>query len=836
MTELTTATWNVHRLKASPRALADWHTIFHGHTDVIFLQELLVIARHTFQPIDLSSPTNAWQLACPAGLHHTAHRYYGNGFAGVLILNPSYSVIDVTIMERITSVVLNVSPGRNDQHLRFTSIYASVRHPDRALWAATHLSSITAKPEPHIIGGDWNDVPSPLDTNSHFASQNTVWADLGLALSSLTDVFRLLHPTAREFSHHQASHADALVSRRLDAIYASHHLPQTALTSRYVATNSSDHSIQFATFGIDGLSPSGSGRPMRFWLLTGILTSFPDFRVYMRSVLLQHISRFLALSRTKQTLTEFLQSVTAIRAHAQIASDNLSAHVRHLNRIFEDSHRKLNSMPHAMAADIRAFHAQALLVQRNASACGFLNHSSRLHLTPPPRLKLHRTAHSSALTTFDVISLFTQLFKPTEETPEVVAARQTLLGSHAVTLSANDSQHMARPFTQRELERELKAVKPGLAAGADGLSYDFWKISSAHTTQILTALLNNLASRPQTFPPNLPQFRGVLLHKGVKAVEDPTGYRPILIANAWTRIIDRPLAQRLQAVATLLFPHSQHGFLRNRSAWMCVMPVALSIAAFASGLTEHSAAVLISQDQQKAYDRINRAWLFQCLRHANVPRRIRQVFHTFYRHPTVRFAVGDNLAAPVPLERGIPQGMPSSCLIYNICYQPFLSLLQQRLQFHLGSTHLPSTTWADNTMVFLSEHDYDAYIDARNTYDLASDSALNESTEAYILTSRAESPPWAHSAAQSINHGRTSPEEFKYLGYSFHTGGLYSNLALGTQISKLQRILGQQLHWEVPTTVRIEWVNAHAMPLFWHAMALPPTDPSIYLLCLHRVV
>lgn len=816
MANLGILSWNLQGLTS--HSARDWVMLTNMcRLHLVCFQELTVQRRAAIPPtyanLDLAG-NQVWREYCPPRMYDALHRFYGTAFAGILLLDPTLTVRDTHIQDRVTSLLIAVTPTLL---IRVTSVYAPVIPSERRVWASqlqTLLQHQLAH-ENHLVLGDWNDVPAPIDSSTD-RSAFTVWDALESCLSGFSDIFRVLYPTRRAFSH-TAIVPNSTSFARLDAIYASAALCPFALYSRYLSTFSSDHNPQLL---VQRSSVAPPCRPLRFTQLSPQLISFPAFAQDARRTLTGILAPLLT---TGLTLSTFFDALFAIRS----AALQLSAYHWHsaylLNQTFEQQYSLLRHLPLQSASDFHRFLEQAAVVSDSATASGFTNHARRSYFFEPPPLRPQHTATHVPLAMADVVSFYTHLFTPAPSTPHTTQARQTLLTFHSPRLTTEERTALIRPFTEDEVTTALTHHGQGRAAGPDGLSYDFWRLSPL-TPALIAAAANLLMQRNSRFPLLQPRARGVLLYKGRGSPQDVTRYRPLTLLDAIIRLIDSLFAARLQHLSPTLFPIAQYGFISARSAWMCGIQLHMTMANVLSGLGDDDTIVIVNQDQRKAYDLVHRQWLFEVFRRIHLPPAIQSYFLALYHNLSIVYAVGDDLSPPIPQRRGIPQGLPSSCLVYNIAYQPFLSALHAH-----GITPL---TYADNTVVILRQHQLDDYLHLRQLYDLASDAQLNIDTRAHIVTRLPTPPAWALHATTTINpdadRNTATIQEISYLGFSFRLTPTIPNLALSTATQKMRTRLAPRFSWQAPMTTRIQWVNSHALPMLWHALTVGPISIQLF--------
>ena len=142
---------------------------------------------------------------------------------------------------------------------------------------------------------------------------------------------------------------------------------------------------------------------------------------------------------------------------------------------------------------------------------------------------------------------------------------------------------------------------------------------------------------------------------------------------------------------------------------------------------------ILNLDQQKAYDRVRREWLLDCLVAYGFGPRFITYIREIYRHPTVRQSAEGHFTQPIPLQCGILQGDPMSCLLYNFTLQPMLDYARHH---HLAGTALnwdsdhsmfvSSLAFADDVLLVVNnKRDLAKFMDALDLYEMASNAKVN---------------------------------------------------------------------------------------------------------------
>ncbi|CAL8468448.1 g7988 [Coccomyxa elongata] len=164
-----------------------------------------------------------------------------------------------------------------------------------------------------------------------------------------------------------------------------------------------------------------------------------------------------------------------------------------------------------------------------------------------------------------------------------------------------------------ELEAALRSLPRGKAPGMDGIPYEFYQRFWPALGQELTDVLHEafITEASPALPPLLLQGRITLLYNGKGADrESPASYRPITLLNTDYKLAARTLANRLGPVLNHVVDATQTGFLPKRWVGDNVLAHLEEI----SYLQEtQEPGVMVFLDFEKAFDRLDRAWIERCM-------------------------------------------------------------------------------------------------------------------------------------------------------------------------------------------------------------------------------
>jgi hypothetical protein len=113
---------------------------------------------------------------------------------------------------------------------------------------------------------------------------------------------------------------------------------------------------------------------------------------------------------------------------------------------------------------------------------------------------------------------------------------------------------------------------------------------------------------------------------------------------------------------------------------------------------------------QKAYDRIRHDYLWETLERFKIPNTFINTVKELYRHAHTRVAINGILSSPFKVTRGVRQGDPLSCALFNLAIEPLACRV--RKDGNIRGLEIPGieeiiiiSLYADDTNLFLNKED-----------------------------------------------------------------------------------------------------------------------------------
>ncbi|CEP18069.1 hypothetical protein [Parasitella parasitica] len=163
-------------------------------------------------------------------------------------------------------------------------------------------------------------------------------------------------------------------------------------------------------------------------------------------------------------------------------------------------------------------------------------------------------------------------------------------------------------------------------------------------------------------------------------------------------------------------------------------------------------------DQQKAYDRVNLEYLETVLLHYGFPTDLVRTLYVLFKYNCIRTNVNGVVSTREVSElRGLKQGDPISCILYNFALEPLLRSILDDPLFHgyhfydkhaaPGAAALPPIKllcYADDTLVFLQdEMDLHRMVLYLRLYSAASNAQINyHKVQAVFLPGKNQDEYW----------------------------------------------------------------------------------------------
>ena len=270
------------------------------------------------------------------------------------------------------------------------------------------------------------------------------------------------------------------------------------------------------------------------------------------------------------------------------------------------------------------------------------------------------------------------------------------------------------PFTMDEIPALFDSM-PNTAPGPDGIPYSFWKTlhrrilahNKEHPHSSLVPFWDSfldLANDVKLNGSSRCGFKNANISLFFKK-GDPTltaNYRPISSMNTDCKMYTNLINNRLSPWAVLKLHDDQKGFVPGR-----LITEHTRLASMVAHLAEatNSDGFIVSLDQAKAYDRVDQHWLLCVLSRMGLDSDLISLISDLTHKCRSRVHINGSYSPFFTLHRGVRQGDPLSCLLFNFSIEPLAMRLHHAVR-GFSVLDLPPVKvmfYADDVNLFLSK-------------------------------------------------------------------------------------------------------------------------------------
>ena len=211
-----------------------------------------------------------------------------------------------------------------------------------------------------------------------------------------------------------------------------------------------------------------------------------------------------------------------------------------------------------------------------------------------------------------------------------------------------------------EVKTALKKIKKGIARGPDDIPVEVWLILGDVGIGFLTKLINNLL-KGERMPDEWRKSVLIPIYKDKGDSKECGNYRGIKLMGhtmkLWERVVEARLRQEV------VIGDQQFGFMPWRSTTNAIFGLRMMMEKWREGQKELHCVFI---DLEKAYDRVPREELWECMRQAGVPECYVMSIQDMYEgaRTSVRSAAG--LTEDFEVRVGLHQGSALSPFLFAI--------------------------------------------------------------------------------------------------------------------------------------------------------------------------
>jgi exonuclease III len=715
---LSCLTLNVNGLQSQDKRTALFHYLLRSTSsdalryDVVMLQETHHASEAQFE---------SWLTAgAGPGRPVSAQLFHSEGStssAGVVMLFAEHlHASDFAVTAAIEGRLLAVSCQILGQPFHFVNVYAPHQASERCTFFSTVLQMRLPPASSHanttsIWGGDWNCIECPdLDQSGASQARESGFHDAlspVLAEHGMHDAFRTMHPAKRAFSFAKVTAAYSTFSR-LDKFYVSDSCVPHLHAAKYedsLPSSGVDHRACILSVRIPDAPVQGPG----VWSFPSHLLwddiSMKRIRHIIEAWLHAHpvgadgtaMGRWLDL---KIYLKQ--QSILAGMQYNQLRAQHRRQVARRAGRLADrwaanpsSTHcASAYSVASMLSSSVREQEARKAAKLAGAAWCDFGERCTawfhRLGRQRKQATVLHSVRAQGAPDSVDLRSdsgvveggniiadffdsgVQGSLFFPGETDAQ---EQQVLLGALDGALDDGDRAVCEAELTLEELEEALRKCATSKRPGLDGLPYELYsELWDVIGEPLLEAWNECMAAPSPRLPAEMMQGCIVLLYKGQGDREDLANYRPITLLNADYKLIAKAYAMRFGGPAATVVDDTQTAFLPG--AWIGDNVLHhLEEVDYCEAVQQKGCILFL--DFAKAYDRMDRPWLLECMHAMRFGPQAIAVVRCLLEGSSAVCMYNGHLTRSFPVSSGVAQGSPLSPLLYVLAAQPLAARIRQ---------------------------------------------------------------------------------------------------------------------------------------------------------------
>ena len=402
--------------------------------------------------------------------------------------------------------------------------------------------------------------------------------------------------------------------------------------------------------------------------------------------------------------------------------------------------------------------------------------------------------------------------------------------NHGRSLFSSDSPPVFIPIPTCEVENHplsshfsVDEVSSGMnqakskACSLSGLSPFLLKSMKDSLAPLLCRVFNQCLIRSY-FPSSWLESIVFFIHKK-GSTSDPNNFRSISIQNPFLKLFSSLLCQRLLkfSCSQNILPTFQFGFRPNRST---VGAATLLYEVVKHRFSEHKNTYACFVDFSKAFDSVDRTLLLVKLQTLGIPSSFCRMYATLLNNSKSVIRSGSTLSAPFSSDKGVPQGDPSSPLLFNL----FVSDLPDSLAHtppSLNNTEIPYIQYADDLVLLAdSPDDLQIAIDSLNLYCQENHLKINSEKTKCLIFHKGRLPKLSFLLQ---NSELEIVSEFKYLGFTF-TPQLSFSKHISTITKKAHSRIGSLFFAlplkHLPLSLALKVFGCYILPLYRYGLPL----------------
>ena len=253
---------------------------------------------------------------------------------------------------------------------------------------------------------------------------------------------------------------------------------------------------------------------------------------------------------------------------------------------------------------------------------------------------------------------YTELYKKAQTNQD---EQEIFLNKYEKEISNDWHPKLTKTFEEKEIFQALKSMEENKSPGKDGIPMEFYITFWQILKKDFTELLNYIFFVKKELPDSMKTAIISMIPKKDPNDTDIAKWRPISLLCVDYKIITKVLTNRLLPTLDEIISIEQSAVVPNRTIYNNLFTI--------RDLIEYSnkkkiPSYILNFDQEKAFDKVDRNYMFKCLEKMNYPKEYIEFIKIIYRETYSEIQNNGYFSESIKLERGVRQGCPLSFPLY----------------------------------------------------------------------------------------------------------------------------------------------------------------------------
>ena len=241
--------------------------------------------------------------------------------------------------------------------------------------------------------------------------------------------------------------------------------------------------------------------------------------------------------------------------------------------------------------------------------------------------------------------------------------QEKLLNNYDDTISNNWHKKLAEKFTQKKIHNSLKDMSKDSAPGKDGLPMEFYRTFWYLIKEDFTNLVNFIFFEKKEITKTMKSAIISLIPKTTPEETNIAKWRPISLLCVDYKIITKTITNRLLPTLNEIISLEQSAAVPGRHIYDNLFTIR-DLINYSN--KKHIPTYILSFDQEKAFDKVDRNYMFRCLERMNYPKQFVDFIQILYQETYSQVQNNGHMSEEFLLERGVRQGCPLSFPLYCV--------------------------------------------------------------------------------------------------------------------------------------------------------------------------